>query len=116
MCRGGLIWRRHQQADTDNGEPPSTATSVAWNGKASAVGASAAGGCRHTHPVEYLKKQTPPVGILRIVFGVSDSDHALRGKRLWFRGWYDAVGGGWLLVEMCIVDASILFICEKIWV
>ncbi len=34
---------------------------------------------------------------------------AYRGS---FSGWcFSLLGGGWLLVEMCIVDASILFFC-----
>jgi hypothetical protein len=34
---------------------------------------------------------------------------ALQAYRSLWWGWCLCVGGGWLLVEMCIVDASILF-------
>jgi hypothetical protein len=38
-------------------------------------------------------------------------DHACEAYRR-VSGWCLAQGGGWLLVEMCIVDASILFFCN----
>ena len=42
-----------------------------------------------------------------------DSRSRLRGKPSIVVGRCLAQGGGWLLVEMCIVDASILFFCDE---
>jgi len=59
------------------------------------------------HPVGYLREQST-------LWGFLGSDHSLVVKLLpGFWGCVSAGGGcGWLFVEMWIVDASILFLCN----
>jgi hypothetical protein len=65
-------------------------------------------------PYWILKKQARISGVSRgrgLAFS-GKIDHAFSANRLLRQSGVGVRGGGWLLVEMCIVDASILFICD----
>jgi hypothetical protein len=96
---------------------PSTTPQGVGNGDAGAAGSGRSRASRGQHTLlDPEKTNHIPVLPGRGLGFQRDIDHAcgrIPAKVLVFGG--PAVGGGWLLVEMCIVDASILFICD-IWV